>query len=159
MVLGDKTKFYRTKKLARVQAAKAAILWIRANPPSAPASPQSPSGNNDQQVKFVGKVPVAPPGSTIRVAANTSPLEKVSIICPQLGLSLPDYKFTQDERALSIYDVTAILRRREGKSVKVGPLKGQYGRVNAKKKLAECIIRWLDKEAERKQVTIEIVES
>ncbi|KAF8539409.1 hypothetical protein BDD12DRAFT_99308 [Trichophaea hybrida] len=161
---GSKEKFHRTKKVAKVQAAKEAMLWIKANASSTPASLRSRSGKssvgtNGQPGKFVGKVSIASPGSTIEVDASKGAAEKVSIICPQLGLSLPEYHIKQDQHAPSLYDIYAILRRREGKSVRIGPLKGEHGRKKAKNKLAECILGWLHKEAERIQVTINQVES
>ncbi|KAF8243780.1 hypothetical protein K440DRAFT_611480 [Wilcoxina mikolae CBS 423.85] len=140
------------------------MLWINAHSSSTPALPRSRSGRssvgtNGQPGTFVGKVPIAAPGSTIEVIASKGAVENVTIICPRLGLSLPEYHIKQDRHISSLYDIYAILRRREGKGVKIGPLKGEFGRKKAKDKLAESILRWLHQEAGRIQVTINQVES
>jgi hypothetical protein len=160
-VFGEKTTFYRTKRIAKAQAAKAAMLYLQDNPP--PPVPSSgkkkavPGGGKTGQ--FVGKASVAPPGSTIRVP-DRGVVEKVTLICPQLGLSLPEYDFKQDPIAPAMFDVTAIVRRGAGKKdVKIGPVRGIFGKKNAKESMATSILRWLLKEAEKNQVTIEFERS
>jgi hypothetical protein len=161
-VFGDKTTYYRTKKIAKAQAAKAAMLYLQDNPPppvsSSGKKKASPIGGG-KAGKFVGKTTVALPGSTIKIP-DRGVVEKVTLICPQLGLSLPEYDFQQDPMAPALFDVTAIVRRGFGKKdVRIGPLQGIFGKKNAKESMATSILRWLHKEAEKNQITIEYEKS
>jgi hypothetical protein len=148
---GDKLKYYRNKRTAKIAAAKDAMLWIKQQPP-AKTLPQTPSSDS---TKFVGKAIIAAPGATISIPARAGPVEKVTLICPRLGLSLPEYDLRQDEKVPALHDVTAYVRRGPGlKGAKIGPLKGIFGKKNAKQQMAASVLIWLNKEAEKIQVTI-----
>ncbi|KAA8894397.1 hypothetical protein FN846DRAFT_750322, partial [Sphaerosporella brunnea] len=144
-VFGSKAMYYRNKKIAKVQAAKAAMLYLNENPqPIPPKSPRGRAGSN-RSGQSAGK---APPGSIIKVPATIGVVEKVSRICPQLGLSLPDYAFYQDPNAPSLFDVSAIVRRGgDKKDARFGRLRGKLGKKNAKEHMAAAIFRWLHTEA------------
>jgi len=155
-VYGSRLKYHRNKRTAKLEAAKEAMLWIKEQPPPT-ALPQSPSSDS---AKFVGKAAIAAPGTAISIPARAGPVEKVTLICPRLGLSLPEYDLKQDEKVPALHDVTAYIRRGPGlKGAKIGPLKGIYGKKNAKQQMAASVLIWLNKEAERLEVSIKEEES
>jgi hypothetical protein len=151
-VFGNKLMYYRNKRNAKIAAAKEGMLWIKEHAPGL-TLPQTMSCDSK---KFVGRAILAAPGSTISVPVRAGPVEKVTLICPRLGLSLPDYDLTMDKSVQGLYDVTAYVSRGPGlKVAKIGPLKGIVGRKKAKQQMAASLLIWLNKEAEKLHVTIE----
>jgi len=161
-MFGSRTRFYTSKKRACVQAAKEAMLYIEKHqimPPEAAkkgeASAERRGSGGAPGPNFVGKVQPAAPGSTIVVPLRATIHETVTMVCPRLGLSLPEYKIDQDPETSSLYDITATIRRLPPrKGVRIGPIKGVYGRKNAKDTIAHSVLTFLRKEAEGRQVTI-----
>jgi len=157
-VFGSKTRFFSSKKKARIQAAKAAMLHIDENQLALVDSPKKggTGGGGGGGGKKSGKVALAEPGSTILTPVNASIHETISLICPRLGLSLPEYTYVQDERSPSLYDITAVIRRGPGqKGCRMGPLKGIYGKKKAKDMIADGVLRFLTKEAANRQVSLQ----
>lgn len=162
-VFGNKTLFYRNKKLAKVQAAKHAMQFINAtNPPLPESALKTKLGRRTAAASaggnFVGGAQLLPSGSIINIPFRAGPVESVTIICPKLGMALPEYDITQDPTAPAIYDVTASIRRQQGKTLRIGPMKGIYGRRNAKERMAESLMILLKNQAEQLGITIRRVD-
>lgn len=166
-MFGSRTRFYTSKKRACVQAAKEAMLYIEKHQiprPGADKKGDASAGRRGSEgaigPNFVGNVQPAEPGSTILVPFRANIHETIVMVCPRLGLSLPQYNIVQDTETSSLYDITAIIRRLPPrKGVRIGPIKGVYGRKNAKETIAHSVFNFLRKEAEERQVTIDTEES
>ncbi|KAI5850634.1 hypothetical protein BZA05DRAFT_59207 [Tricharina praecox] len=181
-VFGSKTKFHSSKKKARIHAAKAAMTFIDENQiaPAAAVKKGSAGGSgggggdakktppNERSTttpaaaivagaNFVGKAPPLEPGSTITIPLAATIHETVALVCPQLGLSLPEYILACDEHTPALYDITAVLRRAPPKrGVRIGPIKGVYGKKNARDRIANSVFTFLKKEAENCRVVMKV---
>jgi len=160
-MFGCRTRFYASKKRACVQAAKEAMLYIEKHQIPRPeaamgdASAERRGSDGATGPIFIGNVQPAEPGSTILVPLRATIHETIIMVCPRLGLSLPKYEIVQDPETSSLYDITATIRRLPPrKGVRIGPIKGIYGRKNAKDTIARSVLTFLRKEAEGRQVTI-----
>ena len=96
---------------------------------------------------------ILPGGSVITLPPGLRAQDKVTLICPQVGLHQPEYAVEQEVRAPSIYDATAYLTRAVGRKVKIGP-RAVVGKKHAKEQIAGSVLIWLVREAQSHGITI-----
>jgi len=137
---GDKHRFYRTKMAAKKAASKEAMQWIFSVAPDSVKGTQPASKISD---------------GTIRLPRDMSFVQRVNVVCPHLNLGPPEWDIKPDPTTPGVYDVCVIIRRRNGpKDVKIGPLQNEFGKRRAKERLAQGVLRWLYKEAEKADLKI-----
>ncbi|KAL7276694.1 hypothetical protein RUND412_000311 [Rhizina undulata] len=147
-VFGDRHKGYRSKRSAKLMAAKEAMNWLNGLAP-----PENASRNNSSSKK--SKTTIVGKGGKIGVPVNATPSQAINIICPKLGIMSPEYHLDPCPHMQGVYDVRAIVKRPNGpKPALIGPIDNVHGKKKAKEKIAESVYLWLKKIAQAKGINI-----
>jgi hypothetical protein len=130
---------------AKKAASKEAMQWILS------VAPESVKGAQPASTPLAPKIS----DGTIRLPRDMSFVQRVNVVCPHLNLGPPEWDIKPDPTTPGVYDVCVIIRRRNGpKDVKIGPLNNEFGKRRAKERLAQGVLRWLFKEAEKANLKI-----
>ncbi|KAI9876999.1 MAG: hypothetical protein M1830_005065 [Pleopsidium flavum] len=134
---GGRNLSFPNKKAAKANAAKEAVLWLRAN-----GYMSSVAGNNKKRKAKVG-------GMEAIIAEVKNPdkekswAAKVTDLCIHLSLQPPTYQLTPSPLAQSMYSGGACFTHDPLIKSPVGEVRNVFGKKNAKEACAERVVEFL----------------
>ncbi|KAK3062252.1 hypothetical protein LTS18_004516 [Coniosporium uncinatum] len=137
---GSKETLHSSKKAAQRAAAREAVLWLRAKGEMPDSGPPK-----KKKQKVTGRAITALPSQQEADAKKEKSYgQRVNELCVELGLGMPEYRFSADARAAGFLSGGAWFLQSPLVPSPVGEVRNVVGRKKAREECAKGLVRFLE---------------